>query len=121
MPDVQPDVASDGTVAFWHGGDIWTMSSNGGAQERLATVPSGAGFNPRWSPDGSMLALLRYDASERAQIDAAGLPPDLPLLDVVVVEVERGTVTDLGTRVASDVNPVSWTPDGSSLLINRYD
>ena len=120
VPDIQPDVAADGTVAFWHDQEIWTMASNGQEQRRLETVSSG-GFNPRWSPDGSMLALLRYDASERAHIDAPGLPPDLPLLDVIVVDIATGTVTDLGTRVASYSNPVSWTPDGTSLLINRYD
>ena len=106
-------------MAFWHDGDIWTMDPNGGNQKRLDAVPSGLGFNPRWSPDGTKMALLRKDPTERAILDnRAG---DLPLLDVVVVDLTTGKVVVVGPRVVTDSNPVSWTPDGSALLINRYD
>jgi len=46
---------------------------------------------------------------------------------LVAVTVPAGTadgtgdVTTVGPRVASFYNPVSWTPDGTALLINRYD
>ena len=120
-PDAQPDVASDGTVAFWRDGEIWTMDQDGRHQHRLAAVPSNAGFNPRWSPDGTMLALLRYDDSERATFASPHRPSDLPLMQVVIVKLATGRVITVGPRVASDVNPVSWTPDGSALLIDRYD
>ena len=46
---------------------------------------------------------------------------DYPLLRVLVVDVETGMVTNTGQRVASDVNPPTWTADGTALLINRYD
>jgi hypothetical protein len=69
-----------------------------------------------------MMALLRYDGSSRATFDPVrGRPADLPLLDVVVVDLTTGTVTTVGPRVAADFNPVSWTPDSSALLIDRYD
>ena len=42
-------------------------------------------------------------------------------MQVVVVKLATGHVLTVGPRVASDVNPVSWTPDGSALLIDRYD
>jgi dipeptidyl aminopeptidase/acylaminoacyl peptidase len=120
--DGQADVAADGTIAFRHGEDIWTMDLDGGHQAPLDAVPAGLGFTPRWSPDGSMLALLRYDPSERATFDLRrGRPADLPLLDVVVVDLDTGAVTAVGPRVAADFNPVSWTPDSSALLIDRYD
>lgn len=120
--DGQADVAADGTVAFRHGLDIWTMDLDGGHQAPLDTVPADTGFSPRWSPDGSMMALLRYDPSVRATFDVqSGRPVDLPLLDVVVVDLTTGTVTAVGPRVAADFNPVSWTPDSSALLIDRYD
>ena len=120
--DTQVDVAADGTVAFWRDGDIWTMDQRGTNQRRLKAVPSGTGFNPRWSPDGTMMALLRYDPTERASFDyRRGRPADLPLLEVVVVDLATGKVTKVGPRVAADFNPVSWTPNGSALLINRYD
>jgi Tol biopolymer transport system component len=120
--DTQADVAADGTVAFWRDGNIWTMDQQGGNQERLAAVPPDSGFNPRWSPDATMLALLRYDPTESASFEPRpGRPADLPLLEVVVVDLATGDVTTVGPRVAADFNPVSWTPDGSALLINRYD
>ena len=120
--DVQPDVSSAGTVAFWHDGEIWTMDEGGSDQHRLAVVPANTGFNPRWSPDGTMLALLRYDDSGRAFFTPRPLrPDDLPLMEVVVVKLATGHVLTVGPRVASDVNPVSWTRDGSALLIDRYD
>jgi Tol biopolymer transport system component len=121
--DVQPDVSAGGTVVFWHEGEIWTMEQEGRNQQRLAAVPSDSGFNPRWSPDGTMVALLRYDASERASFDEhlPLRPGDLPLMQVVVVKLATGHVITVGPRVASDVNPVSWMPDGSALVIDRYD
>ena len=42
-------------------------------------------------------------------------------MQVVVVKLATGHVLTVGPRVASDVNPVSWTRDGSALLIDRYD
>lgn len=120
--DTQPDVSSDGTVAFWRSGEIWTMDLQGGDQRRLDAVPGEVGFNPRWSPDGRRMALLQYDPSERARPDPSlGLGSDLPLLKVIVVDLGNSELATVGPRVASDLNPVSWTPDGSALLINRYD
>jgi Tol biopolymer transport system component len=121
-PDAQPDVSSNGTVAYWHDGKIWTMNRDGSDQRRLTAVPAHTGFNPRWSPDGTMLALLRYDGSGHVRFTPQPLRgEDLPLMQVVVVKLSTGHVLAVGPRVASDLNPVSWTPDGSALLIDRYD
>lgn len=120
--DLQPDVAADGTVVYWEGGEIRTMAADGTRQQRIAAIPSDIGYNPRWSPDGSKIAVLQYDASKRALFDPAiRRDADLALLRVVVVDVATGDTTTVGPRVASFFNPVSWTPDGTALLINRYD
>jgi Tol biopolymer transport system component len=119
--DAQPDISANGTVAYWHGGDIWTMTLSGKQQRQLGAVPGGLGFNPRWSPDGKQMAVHVYDPSERATFLRAGSIEDGPLLKVVIVDLATGKVSEVGARVVSDNNPVSWTPDGSSLLINRYD
>jgi WD40 repeat protein len=120
--DTQPDVAADGTVAFWRGGVIFAMNSDGSNQHQLKKVPRDVGFNPRWSPDGRQLALLQYDPSQRATFEPSlKLPSDLPLLKVIVVDVATGAVTEVGPRVPSDINPVSWMPDGTALMVYRYD
>jgi hypothetical protein len=41
-------------------------------------------------------------------------------MEVVAVDIASGEVTDLGVQVASFYNPVSWTPDGTALLVTRY-
>ena len=121
-PDAQPDVSSDGTVVFWRQERIWTMDQDGSDQHRLSAVPANTGFNPRWSPDGTMLALLRYGDPGKPTFTTWPLRlADPPLLQVVVVKLATGRVIRVGPSVASDVNHVSWTPDGSALLVDRYD
>jgi len=128
--ELQPDIARDGTMAVWlgDGSGIVRMDRTNGRVGRLGPrggpdiqVPDG--WNPRWSPDGSKLALLRYDSSKRTAYDAGlGLPGDsFPLMQVVVVDLVTGDSVTLGPRVAAFWNPVSWTADGQALLINRYD
>ena len=121
LGDFQPDVAPDGTIAFSRGdGGILTMELDGANQRQLESAP--ASFTPRWSPDGSRLAILEYDGSERAD-----MPPELghgtdgPLLRVLVLDIATGTTTNTGQRVVSDLNPAAWTSDGGTLLVNRYD
>jgi Tol biopolymer transport system component len=118
VPDSQPDVGPDGSIAFWRSGDIWTMGPAGDEQRTLDGVRLGLGFNPRWSPDGTKLAMLVYKGRAHLRTSLGGLL-DLPLLDVVVADLETGGIHYVGAQVASDVNPPSWTPDGA-LLINRF-
>ena len=120
--DTMPDAAADGRVAWWHEGEVWTMAPDGSDQRRLLSFDGINVFNPVWSPDRTRIALLLYDPSERAPARPdLGRSLDLPLLEVIVVDVATKAITDTGIRVASDVNPVSWTPDGKALLVNRYD
>ena len=119
-PDGQPDVSRDGRVAFWRGGDVWSMELDGSDQTRLVIGPGG--WAPRWSPDASRIAVLRLVEGERAYIEPLlRLPMDLPLLEVVVIDLATGDNTSVGPRVASFFNRVSWTPDGTALLIARFD
>ncbi|MFN8620650.1 MAG: hypothetical protein U0869_07915 [Chloroflexota bacterium] len=120
--DTMPDVRKDGRVAWWHETEIWTMAPDGSDQRLLLNVDGGPTFNPVWSPDGTRIALLQYDPTGRAPARPdLGRSISYPLLKVLIVDVATAAVTDTGVRVASDVNPVSWTPDGQALLINRFD
>jgi Tol biopolymer transport system component len=118
VADAFPDVAADGTIVFWRRGEIWTMDPAGGHQ-RLVYRSTDL-YNPRWSPDGKTIALLRYDPSQRVQTDESlGMVIDQPKMNVVLLDVATKKLTDVGPSVASDLNPVAWTPDGESLLIDR--
>ncbi len=78
------------------------------------------GFSPRWSPDGTSIALLTYNPVERFQLtDPETGGSSWPRLDVKVLSVASGKVKDLGVSVASDVNAVSWSPNSKSLFVNR--
>jgi hypothetical protein len=119
--DSQADVSADGRIAYHRDGAIWVMGADGRNQDRLDPTQD-LGFSPRWSPDGRKLAVLRFDPDERAILDASlGLQVDNPMLDVVVFDLETHRITDTGQRVPSDLNPPSWLPDGTGLLVYRYD
>jgi TolB protein len=111
--DIEPGWSPDGTrLAFWHGGDLMLAGADG-TQARVVYQGDGGAWAPAWSPDGERIAFLSYDPSERSDSGQ-------PLMDVLILDVETGTVTDLGVRVVTDLNGPSWTPNGD-LLINRYD
>lgn len=120
VSDMQPDLSSDGRMALWHDGGVSGMDPANG---KLLDAPSvGNGWNPRWSPDGTRLAVLILGNGDRTTIDGSGIPDGMILMDVGVVDlVHPGDPVVIGPRVAAFWNPPSWTPDGQGLLINRYD
>ena len=127
--DLAPDVAANGTLTIWQGGGMVTLDPANGRTRSFKKPSDGSavsvpeGWNPRLSPDGSKLAYLVWQGSARtgAAGTGAGVPSGLPLMEVDVQDLESGQTTVVGPRVAAIWNPVSWTPDGAALLINRYD
>jgi Tol biopolymer transport system component len=117
-----PDVAPDGTVAFFgREGAIWTMGPDGSDPGPLSVDAGGRLFSPRWSPDGSKLAALRFHEGERTVADPGlRIGGGLAMLDAIVIDPAGGDVIDVGPRVVTNDNPVSWTPDSEALLVNRY-
>src|SRR5215472_10393382 len=86
-------------IAFTYGGDIWTVSRDGGQAQRLVT-----GYDletgPIFSPDGSMVAFSGdYDGN----------------VDVYVVPSTGGEPRRLTYHPDPDV-AVGWTPDGKDIL-----
>jgi tricorn protease len=93
-----PDV-SDTHITFSYGGDIWTVSKDGGVASRLSSAKGNETF-PRFSPDGSMIAFSgNYDGN----VDIYALPAlgGVP---------QRVTHHGMGDRL------LDWYPDGKHLL-----
>ena len=94
-----PDVSED-RIAFRYDGDIWIVGKKGGSATRLST-PRGNESFPRFSPDGSRLAMVAgYEGGS----------------DVYVVDLEtRGLPQRVTYHPATEIL-CDWTPDGKELL-----
>jgi len=108
------DLAGDVAAA-----QIWTAAANGSALRKRAEL-RGYAQDPRFSPDGSKLALLFIEDMPRV---AGPLQPMTPLAGVVDQKIfeERITTIDLGTDHLAQITPADvyvyeydWTPDGRS-------
>jgi len=99
------------------------MGGKGDGAHRVLSDGQGV-WGATWSPDGSTIAFLSY-YDGRANIAAPelyeGAVRDAPLVDIRVLVVDTGKVTDPHVTVATNGNPVSWLPSGDAFLVNRYD
>jgi TolB protein len=94
------------TTAGSGAGEIWVMNADGTGQHAITHAPEAAQENgwpvddePRWSPDGSLIAFVRGT-------------------DVYTVSPDGSNLTDLtpgGGTEASD-RGIAWSPDGSRIL-----
>jgi tricorn protease len=101
----QPALSPDGgEVAFVSGGDIWTVSSEGGEARLLVSHPA-TESRPLYSPDGRRLAFV----SDRAGSD------DLYVLELATGEVRRVTYSDGAEHLDA------WSPDGRWLYFTTGD
>jgi tricorn protease len=94
----EPTVSAD-QIAFVYANDIWAVSRSGGEAHRITTA-SGAEVDPRFSPDGSLIAFTgEYDGN----------------VDVYVVAATGGTPERLTYHPDAD-RVRGWTPDGQRVL-----
>jgi dipeptidyl aminopeptidase/acylaminoacyl peptidase len=98
---------------------LWTAAADGSSPAKRAEL-KGYVQDPRFSPNGSKLAVLFIEGMPRA---AGPLQPMTPLAGVIDQQVfeERIATVDLTTNHLSQVTPADtyvyeydWTPDGQS-------
>ena len=86
-------------IVFVYGGDLWSVTKEGGVAQRL-TATGGVASRPVFSPDGSEIAFTaNYDGNA----------------DVYVIPATGGTPHRLTYHPAADY-VVGWTPDGKQIL-----
>jgi tricorn protease len=86
-------------VVFVYAGDLWKVSRQGGAAQRLTSGP-GVETNPIFSPDGSSIAFTgEYDGN----------------VDVFVMPAEGGEPRRLTWHPSPDI-VLGWTPEGKEIL-----
>jgi len=95
---------------------LWTASADGAAPVKRADL-KGYAATPRFSPDGSKLALLFMEGMPRV---AGPLQPMTPLAGVIGNQIyeQRLTTIDISTNALTQVTPADvyvyeydWTPD----------
>lgn len=92
----QPALSPDGQeIAFVSGGDIWSVSADGGEAHLLVSNPA-TESRPLWSPDGSRLAFVSTRTGNG----------DIYILTLATGDLARITYADAGEDLDA------WSPDG---------
>lgn len=97
-------------------------ADNPGAGLDLTTGKAALPEQPRWSPDGTRIVFAGFSLNPDGTIK--GLPGSTPLdggvphivnLDLFVLELATGEVTQLTDSLGDDYEP-AWSPDGTQIL-----
>ena len=98
---LQHPTINDSKIVFVYGGDLWSVSREGGAAERL-TAGTGTKSRPFFSPDGREIAFTaNFDGN----------------LDVYIIPAAGGVPRRLTHHPAPDI-AMGWTRDGKHVLFS---
>ncbi len=98
-------------VVFTYGGDLYTVSTQGGIARKL-TSHKGYEMFPRFSPDGKSIAFTaQYDGNTEVYL----IPSDggEPLRLTYTATLDRD---DIGDRMGPNNIVMTWTPDGNYIV-----
>jgi len=107
-----PDVCND-RIVFTYGGDLWTVSAQGGTAIRLTAGP-GLQQSAKFSPDCAQIAFTgEYSGEDQVYVMPAngGVPRQLTYYPAL---------GPLPQRWGFDNEVYGWTPDGKSILFRSY-
>ncbi|HEY2397181.1 MAG TPA: S41 family peptidase [Rudaea sp.] len=107
-----PDICND-RVVFTYGGDLWTVSSQGGTAIRLTAGP-GLQESAKFAPDCRQIAFTgEYSGEDQVYTMPAsgGVPTQLTWYPAI---------GPLPQRWGFDNQVYGWTPDGSRVLFRSY-
>jgi tricorn protease len=100
---LQKPTLSRTQIVFCYAGDLWIVGRDGGTASRL-TTGNGVETNPKFSPDGSLIAFTgEYDGN----------------VDIYVVPATGGVPRRLTYHPGPDVVS-AWTPDGKQILFRSF-
>jgi serine/threonine protein kinase/Tol biopolymer transport system component len=103
LAGMELDYSRDGKwITFVHYPDSFVWRSALDSSDRLQLTEPLSALNPRWSPDGKLIAF-------------SGQPPG-QLSRVYIVPAAGGAVRQLTHNPSTANGDVSWSPDGSSLV-----
>ncbi len=102
----QAMVLAPGVIAYTSisssGVDIYAIKSDGSSNTRLTSGP-GNSFAPRWSPDGKLIAFLRYD-------------PQAERVDIWTIDLATGTENQITRGGVEPLSALSWSSDSRFLV-----
>ncbi|MFC7310550.1 prolyl oligopeptidase family serine peptidase [Streptomyces monticola] len=103
-------------VAFSLGGALWVVTTDGGIPQRIPTA--GPAFDPRPSPDGSVIA---YVAHGSLRVVGADGTDDRLLAAPEDAAVTYGLADHTAAESIGRHRGYWWAPDGSAVLAARVD